>query len=303
NRRPDSSTAQWCSLRCILRTHSSAVSTSGHDAPIFTGDLHRLRACREPAGALRHVRTSRALGLLRLLRPTPAASADDAPSLHPAGRRADRGPPGWFPCSLRTDRQVRCPAMPLRPRHGYAADLHRGLPPGDINRPKSCPARDEGTGARRSPSPYPPGLSWCFSLKERSAAGSSRTPSRLACRTRPVWRSQGVPSLSGLLPALPGVSRVRLPPASPHCCDSTAVAVSHLHSVRSASRRSISQLQIWLGARAARYGLVRAWCRAWARRSRTWSRLRSSRYIVDTDARYTPSSSSAAHTCRGALSA
>ena len=26
--------------------------------------------------------------------------------------------------------------MPLRPRHGYAADLHRGLLTGDINRQK-----------------------------------------------------------------------------------------------------------------------------------------------------------------------
>ena len=29
--------------------------------------------------------------------------------------------------------------MPLRPRHGYAAALHRGLPAGDINRPRSSP--------------------------------------------------------------------------------------------------------------------------------------------------------------------
>ena len=29
--------------------------------------------------------------------------------------------------------------MPLRLRHGYAADLHRGLPTGDINQPKSSP--------------------------------------------------------------------------------------------------------------------------------------------------------------------
>jgi hypothetical protein len=40
-----------------------------------------------------------------------------------------------------------------------------------------------------------------------SRAGSSRTPSRLACRTRAVWRCRPVPSLSGLLlpsPAPPG---------------------------------------------------------------------------------------------------
>ena len=44
--------------------------------------------------------------------------------------------------------------------------------------------------------------------------GSSRTPSRLACRTRPVWQYQAVPALSGLLPTLPGDPRIRLPSAS-----------------------------------------------------------------------------------------
>ena len=27
--------------------------------------------------------------------------------------------------------------MPLRPRHGYAAGFHRGLPAGDITQPRS----------------------------------------------------------------------------------------------------------------------------------------------------------------------
>jgi len=43
--------------------------------------------------------------------------------------------------------------------------------------------------------------------------GSSRIPSDLARRTRPVWPYQTVPALSALLPALPGVSRIRLRPA------------------------------------------------------------------------------------------
>src|ERR1700730_8973326 len=47
-------------------------------------------------------------------------------------------------------------------------------------------------------------------------------PSDLACRTRPVWQYQAVPALSGLLPALPGVPRIRLPPAAPHRCDDAA---------------------------------------------------------------------------------
>jgi len=36
---------------------------------------------------------------------------------------------GWFPRSLCTGRRGRRPAFPLQPRHGYAADLPRGLPP------------------------------------------------------------------------------------------------------------------------------------------------------------------------------
>jgi hypothetical protein len=42
---------------------------------------------------------------------------------------------------------------------------------------------------------------------------SLRAPSRLACRTRTVWQYQHVPSLSGLLPTLPSISRIRLPSA------------------------------------------------------------------------------------------
>ena len=38
-----------------------------------------------------------------------------------------------------TARRGRRPAMPLRPRHAYAADLQRGLPAGDINRLESRP--------------------------------------------------------------------------------------------------------------------------------------------------------------------
>jgi hypothetical protein len=34
--------------------------------------------------------------------------------------------------------------MPLRLRHGYAADVHRGLPTGDIEPIQEFPARHEG---------------------------------------------------------------------------------------------------------------------------------------------------------------
>jgi len=60
------------------------------------------------------------------------------------------GAAGWFPRSPRTVRRVRWPAMPLRHRHGYAADLHRGLPTGDINQSRSShPSWRVGT--RRDP--------------------------------------------------------------------------------------------------------------------------------------------------------
>jgi hypothetical protein len=56
-------------------------------------------------------------------------------------------------------------------------------------------------------------------------------PSRLACRTRTVWQYRPVPSLSGLLPPSPCVSRVWLPPASPACCDRPEAEPFHLRPV------------------------------------------------------------------------
>ena len=63
----------------------------------------------------------------------------------------------------RTVRRVRRPAMPLQHRHGYAAGLHRGLPAGDINRPRSSPPPCGGCALL--PSPDPPGSSWWFLLR------------------------------------------------------------------------------------------------------------------------------------------
>ena len=41
-------------------------------------------------------------------------------------------------------------------------------------------------GCALQPSPYLPDLRWWFSLEGLSAAGSTRTPFRLACRTRTI---------------------------------------------------------------------------------------------------------------------
>ena len=69
------------------------------------------------------------LGLLRVLRPIPAASAGDGPSRRPAGCWPGRGPPGWFPRSL--------------------SNLSTG------SAPSYAPAASPRL--RRRPSPWPPG--------------------------------------------------------------------------------------------------------------------------------------------------
>ena len=58
--------------------------------------------------------------------------------------------------------------------------------------------------------------------------GSSRIPSDLARRTRPVWQYQAVPALSALLPALPGVSRIGLRSAPTRLLRQPGEKVSHL---------------------------------------------------------------------------
>lgn len=81
--------------------------------------------------------------------------------------------------------------------------------------------------------PDPPGFEPA-PPNEGSSTGSSRTPSRLARRTWTVWQFQPIPALSGLLPTLPGTSRVRLPSASPDRCDGPEMKVLHLHSEQQA---------------------------------------------------------------------
>ena len=62
-------------------------------------------------------------------------------------------------------------------------------------------ARRHRDGRALLTGPHPPGSGPARRLRSVNA-GSSRTPSRLACRTRPVWQCRPVPALSGLLPPL-----------------------------------------------------------------------------------------------------
>ena len=173
-----------CSFVCIASTRCSAASRSGHGAPIFTGDLLVVHGCCELAGPLRHVAGFPGLRLLRVLRPIPAASTDDGPSRRPAGSWPVRGPPGWFPRSLsnRSTGEVPSYAPAASPR------VRRRPSPWP---PRSATSTDRGVlrtdvRMRAAAQPRSARFELVDSLERRSVAGSSRTPSRLACRTRTI---------------------------------------------------------------------------------------------------------------------
>lgn len=118
--------------------------------------------------------------------------------------------------------------MPLRLRHTYAAVLQRGLPADDFYRHGSSPIQMR---VRAAAQPISAGFELVGILRGVLPLVSVRTPSRLACRTRTIWRCWPVPSLSGLLSALPPASEVRLPPASPDRCDGPAAVPLHHRTV------------------------------------------------------------------------
>jgi len=82
--------------------------------------------------------------------PAPSAGVRPIQTPYP-GRIPDRNGHGWFPRSLLSGRRVRHPALPLRPRHGYAADLHHGLPSQATKTRTGVPRPSWRAGARRHP--------------------------------------------------------------------------------------------------------------------------------------------------------
>jgi hypothetical protein len=126
-----------------------------------------------------------------------------------------RGHPSWmdgavgtrrarFPRSRISGRRGRHPAVPLRPRHGYAVDLHRDLPgqPSRTSREFPDDPRTADRRVRTAHQPESTGLELAI-LEEASDAGSSRMPSRLAHRARSVRQYRTAPALSRLLPPSP----------------------------------------------------------------------------------------------------
>jgi len=69
-------------------------------------------------------------------------------------------PDEWFPRSLLFGWRIRHPALPLRPRHGYAVDLHHGLPDWtQQTQPRVAhhPGNHRNSGCAPHTSPHPPG--------------------------------------------------------------------------------------------------------------------------------------------------
>src|SRR3954454_3554515 len=82
----------------------------------------------------------------------PAEPTTNRPAADPEGRPTGTSP-GRFPRSPHTGRRGRCPTLPLRHRHEYAADIPRGLPTGDFTRHRSRPPDHDHdrVGVHRTP--------------------------------------------------------------------------------------------------------------------------------------------------------
>src|SRR4051794_38642588 len=81
-------------------------------------------------------------------------------------------------------------------------------------------------------------------FERRNNAGSLRTPSHPARRTRTIWQCWPVPALSGLLPPTPAPSGAGCPQLHRPATTGSAVVVSHLHSNISASWRTDALIKL-----------------------------------------------------------
>ena len=98
-------------------------------------------------------------------------------------------------------------------------------------------------GCAPQTSPYPPDLSW-RDIKRRNDTGSSRIPSRLAHRARPIRQYRADAALSRLLPpspATPGSGCLQLHPAA---ATARRWTVFHLHPQTAAPRGALEVSQI-----------------------------------------------------------
>jgi hypothetical protein len=201
------------------------------------------------------------------------------------GWAAGRDQQGGSHVHSRTVRRGRCPTMPLRPRHTYAAGIRCGLPTGDINRPTSSLAQQRG--ARRNPA----------QIRQVRAGGAllRGVHALVHCRYTFPSRSPDPHHLTVL--ARPGFVRAachppRRPPVQAALSFNRPAATGRqwcpfiTTRSKSASWRSMSHDQMSLGAAAPSSGRDRGGCVAWRRRSTTPPcSCRKRRYIVAGDAR------------------
>src|ERR1035441_7135717 len=111
----------------------------------------------------------------------------------------------------------------LRRRHSAWPPRRRSVSAPRVPRPTAA-------GAHRSPA-HIHQVRAGGRIEEPSDAGFSRTPFRLACRTRTVWQCRSVPSLSGLLPPSPATPGSGCPQLLPECCDIPAAVPFHHRTV------------------------------------------------------------------------
>ncbi|HET9116996.1 MAG TPA: hypothetical protein VFN75_02795, partial [Pseudonocardiaceae bacterium] len=99
--------------------------------------------------------------------------------------------------------------MPLQHRRGYAADIHRGLRTGDITQSRSSRHDADAVPVRAAVQPISVRLELVGLLMGFQPLVPHVRLSVTLAEPRAIWRCWPVSSLSGLLPTLPGVSRIR----------------------------------------------------------------------------------------------
>jgi hypothetical protein len=173
----------------------------------------------DPAGASSGDHTQPCVRLSRTPRRvvTPATTTEPPP--HPASSTDDASIPPTQMASRRQERPGMVPVFTANRSISLASSFAPAASPRLRRRPSPWPPHrhakpiTESTTQRWSctaPRPISTRFEPVPRLRSFTTTGSSRMPSDLARRTRPVWQFHAVPALSALLPALPGVSRVGL---------------------------------------------------------------------------------------------
>ncbi len=213
------------------------------------------RRC-EYTGPLRHVTGFPGPGLLRVLRPTPTASAGDERSRRAAGCRPG-GPPGWFPRSY------------PNPSTGSASSFAPATSPRLRRRPSPWPPDRRHQPVQEFSARHRRADARCYpaqirqvraggSLEGRSAAGSSRTPSVSLAEPGPSGSAGPPRRCQDCFPPAPSSHGADCPQLQPIGCDRSAAVHLHTAGFRNASWRSMSLTHNSFGRRRWNLRLTRS---------------------------------------------